>query len=177
MSTDPRYLKSNEAAILDRLAKVMGVPQNFGVAEDARREAAPRITWVWKSERYVRDPAQQREDMAVAHEVEPLFDVHVWGRDYLEASSLRSKLLGALFNEFSTNAYELAGEGKPPKEDEATPLGAGVEIVVPIRLLKVPVPFRVHRQVTLTSATVQGTVTSPSGGSPTSDAGEIVVEE
>lgn len=173
MSTDPRYGQSNESAILDRIAKTMGVAQNLGTLEDARRESAPRITWVWKSERYARDPAQQREEMAVGHEVEPLFDVHVWGRDYREATALRSQLLAALFNEFSPNAYEL-GEGKPPRDDEGSSTAVGVEIVVPIRLLKVPVPFRAHKRITLSSASAEIRVSGSKGEDPTSTGGGVV---
>lgn len=173
--SDTRFTGANEAAIVERVAKEMGVAMGFGAAEEARREAPPRITWVWKGERYTRDPAQQRADMLKAHEVDPLFDVHVWGRDYLDAADLRTRLLGALFNALSPNAYELAGEGKPGTDDEGKPVAVGIEIVIPVRLLKVPVPSRLHQRVTLDTKTSRGVVTGPVGETPTSDGGTVVV--
>lgn len=171
--TDPLYQASNEAAIFARLTKAMGMPLGFGGPEEARREAPPRITWVWKGESHTPDPEQDASDMAVGYEANPLFDVHVWGRDYLDACRLRNLLAAALFNELSPGAYKSEG-AKPGTDDEGLPLAQGCEMVISIRLLGVPMPFRRHQQVTLTGASAQGTVTGPAGEAPTSDAGTIV---
>lgn len=173
-------LKSNTEAVLAKVTGALGaaglkVRCEIGDLEDARRGAPPRIVWCPRGRRYA-DPTQQREGMKVGHEVEPLYDVHVWGGSYFEAERLEAALLAALFNSFSPNAYEL-GEAPAPGQPETPNEAKGWEIVIPIRLLRTPIPAEVRPTVTLLGAQATGAVKGVLGEDPSSAAPTVTVPE
>jgi hypothetical protein len=176
------FTKSNEEAILDAItgelaAAGVKVKCELGEAEDVRRGAPPRIAWVpsRRGRRYTH-PAQQRAGMKVGHEKNVLFDVHVWGANYTEASRLEEALIGVLFNRLSPNAYEL-GDGAGPPDEPETPneAGKGYELVIPIRLLRIPIAAEWRTSLPVESLTATGEVEGHGGAEPASPAPTITI--
>lgn len=165
--------RSNEEAILATVtgnlaAQNVKVKCELGADEDARRGAPPRITWVpRKGGRKYTHPAQQLGDTKVAHEKNVAYDVHVWGASVEMASRLEESLVAALFNELSPNAYEL-GEGGPAELPEGPNEGTGYELIIPIRLLRIPIAAERRQLVTLLGATATGQVVGAHGETPAS---------
>jgi hypothetical protein len=173
MSTPEKFAASAVAGALEKLTKAMGVENKIGNAEAVRRSAPPRVAWVPdpKGRRRQRVVSQQRRDVKHVHEVEPLFLVHLWGRNYFAAEELERKLERALYDTFSPNAYAYEPGGDGYGDD---PGGDGYAIVVPVRLLKIPLPVEIRQSVTLTGATAAGTLKDAGGDNPT-DTGTITV--
>ncbi len=158
--------------ILDQLTTAMGIENRMGAAEAARGGAAPRVTWVPppKAARRYSKVAQQRPDLHVkhVHDVAIAFQVHLWAESYAAAEDLERRLETALYALFSENAYELGPEGEQVGETSPTGQGSiGWLFIVPVRLLRVPIPVTQHRTVKLGSASGQGVVTDPKGAAPT----------
>lgn len=174
------FARSNEQAILDVLsgqivALGLTVRCELGEAEDARRGAPPRIVWVPRrgGRRYTH-PAQQRDGMKVGHEKNVQYDVHVWGSSVADASRIEELLIAALFNAFSPNAYDL-GEGGPALPPETPGDGKGYELVIPIRLLRIPVPAERRGSTGIDSAEATGSVNGAIGEDPTSSAPTVSI--
>lgn len=176
------FTRSNEEAILaaltgDLAGKGFKVKCELGEDEDARRGTPPRITWVpaRRGGRRYTHPAQQPIAGAkVAHEKNVAFDVHVWGGNYPDASRLEDALIATLFNVLSPNGYEL-GDASLPDEPEKSGEAKGYEIVIPVRLLRVPIAAEWRPRVTITTATVSGEIAGPLGEAPASPAPGISV--
>ena len=177
------FTRSNEEAILDFLtghlaALGVKVKCELGDEADARRGAPPRIVWVpsRRGRRYTH-PAQQLAGAKVGHEKNVLFDVHVWGANYPEASRLEDALLAVLFNRISPNGYELQDGGGPPDQPEAPTPGEakGYELVIPIRLLRIPVLVEWRPPTSITAASATGEVVGPLGELPASPAPTITI--
>lgn len=176
-----RFSRSNEEAILDfitgHLAEIgVKVKCELGVEEDARRSAPPRIVWVPapRGRRYTH-PAQQRMGMKVGHEKNVLYDVHVWGANYAEASRLEEALIGVLFNWISPNGYDLEDGGGPPEEPETPGEGKGYELVIPIRLLRIPIAAERRPSTAMSNGTAAGEVVGPTGATPASPGPSITI--
>lgn len=176
------FTRSNEEAILaaitgDLVAKGFKVRCELGEEEDARRGAPPRIVWVpsRRGGRRYTHPAQQLLGQKVAHEKNVQFDVHVWGANYVEVSCLEDALIAALFNQLSPNAYELL-EASLADEPEKPGEGRGYELVIPVRLLRVPITAEWRsRNTPITITTVTGEVAGALGEAPASAASGISV--
>jgi|HubBroStandDraft_2_1064218.scaffolds.fasta_scaffold115531_3 hypothetical protein len=173
--TPETYVGSNVDAILQALTPALaasfGAPLEcrVGSAEEARVGAPPRCVWVppKKGTRVYTGTAQMREDLHIkaVHDVAVLFHVHLWGASYGQAEQLEIALEAALYNTFSPNAYELGPEGT--QEGDNAPTGAGQTFlfVVPVRLLRIPLPVVTYKTVTVTQATALGSVIDGSGNS------------
>jgi hypothetical protein len=185
MTATNGYLGSNAAAIIDTLTVPMSstfgtaIECRLGEAEEARVGAPPRCIWVppKKGTRKYSGTAQQREDLHLksSHDVAVLFQVHLWGANYNEAEQLEIALEAALYNTLSGNAYDLGPEAEQWGDSSPTGQGTTFLFVVPVRLLRIPLPVIVYRTTTVTQATANATVTDPLGGTPTtgSSAGTV----
>lgn len=174
-----RFTQSNEEAILAEISGELArmgrkLKLELGAAEDARRGAPPRVTWVPRegAPRRYAHPAQQRAEGKVAHEKGVSFDVHFWGADYRSASALEDDVIAALYNRFSQNAYEL-GDGVPGPIPETPNEATGYEIITPIRLLRIPIFAELFATVTLETTTAKGQVVGALGEDPASDVTDI----
>lgn len=165
MTTPTLYAGSNTAAILDALTSEMKIQNRIGAEEEARNGAPPRVVWVplARGRAYSGPPTDERTDMKVAHLIAASFDVHLWADDFFRAEELEATLCGALYNRLSPRAYQL-GAGDP--RGGGAPGQRGFVIVVPVTLLRIPIPAELRQQVTLTSKTVTGKVGAPSGDNP-----------
>lgn len=165
------YQGSLPAQVLDQLTTAMGMENRLGAADDARLGAPPRVTWVppTKGTRRYSETAQQRPDLHIkhVHDVAPLYHVHLWGESYTACEQLEQQLEAALYDVFSPNAYELGPEGEQDGDNSPTGQGRGWVFVVPVRLLRSPLPVARFKPVTLATATARGQVTDPKGNNPT----------
>jgi hypothetical protein len=176
-----QFTKSNEEAIFAALtgslaAEGIKVRIELGADEDARRGAPPRIVAVPQGRKYTHPAQQLHATMKVGQEKAPAFDFHCWGADYFQASVLEDAVVRALFNTLSPNAYEL-GDSAPPNYSDTPNEAKGWEIVVPVRLLRIPIPAVQFRRVTIQTITAPGAVTGPNGATPTSAGPTITLEE
>lgn len=167
--TTEAYRGSLPEGVLDHLTAAMSIENRLGTSEDARVGAGPRVTWVPspKASRKYSGTAQQRPDAHIkhVHDVAPLFEVHLWAPSYLEAEQLEVALEKALYDVFSPNAYELGPEGT--QEGEVSPGRRDFLFVVPVRLLRVPLPVATFTPTRLSTATAPSTLADPQGGTPT----------
>lgn len=165
--TTEAYRGSLPETILDQLTAAMSVENRLGTTEDARVGAPPRVVWVPspKAARRYSNTVQQRPDLHLksAHDVAPLFLVHLWGESYTAAEDLEQRLERALYTVFSPNAYELEDGGE---QEADVGLGRGFLFVVPVRLLRVPLAVETYTSVTLATATAVGTLTDQQGANP-----------
>jgi len=168
MSTEA-YRGSLPEGVLDQLTTAMGVRNALGASEDARVGAGPRVTWVPspKASRKYSGTAQQRPDAHIkhVHDVGVLFEVHLWAPSYFEAEQLEVKLEAALYAVFSPNAYELGPEGT--QEGEVSPGRRDFLFVVPVRLLRIPLPVATFTPTKLSTVIAPSTLADPQGGTPT----------
>lgn len=176
-----QFSKSNEEGIFARLtgsfaAEGLKVRIEIGADEDARRGSPPRIVAVPQGRKYTHPAQQLQPSMKVGQEKNTVWDFHCWGTDYFGASMLEDALIRALFNQVSPNAYELA-DSPPPRYADTPNESKGWEIVVPVRLLRIPIPAVVYRRVTLDTITASGSVSGPQGATPTSVGSAITIQE
>lgn len=177
------FVRSNEEAILDFITGHLAalgfrVKCELGAEADARRGAPPRITWVpSRGGRRYTHPAQQRAGGKVGQEKEVLFDVHVWGDNYPAASRLEEALISVLFNHISPNGYELQDGGGPAEEPESPAPGEarGYELVIPIRLLRIPIFVEWRPTATIAEASGAGEVFGALGELPASPGPTITI--
>lgn len=167
--TTEAFVGSLPQTILDQLTTAMGIENRLGTSEDVRVGAPPRVTWVpapKASRRYKGTAQQRRDDLKIkhVHDVEPLFEVHLWGESYGAAEALEVALEKALYTVFSPNAYELS-DGE--QEGEVEPGRRDFLFVIPVRLLRVPLAVATFQTVKLGTITAPGTLTDPQGGTPT----------
>lgn len=168
MATPEKYAGSNVVAILAQLTAAMGVQNSIGTEESARNGAPGngRVTWIpiSKGGRSYSQTAQQHAESKHIHEVAVKFAVHLYARDYGAAERLEIDFMKALYNELSPNAFELQGDGEQFGDEPGSP---GFVFVIPVRLLRIPLPVEIRRRVTLTSATATGELTTSTGAGST----------
>lgn len=168
MAADRPYANANGSKILEVLTTATGFEHKTGLAEEVRRSRPPRVVWVPGPASYGGPNTSSREDMKVAAERARIFKVHFWGKDFEEAERLEDITIRELFNNFSHYAYELGTEEDPEGGDSEH---AGILLVLPIKLLRIPIPAELRLRTMLLGATARGTVTTLAGG--TSDGPEI----
>jgi hypothetical protein len=163
MATPEKFTGSNVAEILAMLTTAMKIPNSIGNAEAARNASAPRVTWVPvpKGGRSYSQTSQQRGEFKHIHEVAIKFQVHLYGRDYFACEELEILLERALYNTLSRNAYELLADGE--ESGDQSPTVNGYEFIVPVRLLRIPLPVEIRKTITLMSASASGSVESIDG--------------
>lgn len=176
-----QFTRSNEEAIFAKLtgsfaAEGLKIRVEIGADEDARRGAPPRIVAVPQGRKYTSPAQQLHASMKVGQEKTTAWDFHCWGADYVGASLLEDALVRALFNQLSPNAYEL-GDSSAPSYADTPNEGKGWEIVVPVRLLRIPIPAVVFKRVTIQTITATATVKGPNGATPSSTGASIQIEE
>jgi hypothetical protein len=171
--TPETYLGSNVGAILEALTPALAtafgssIECRIGTAEQVRVGAPPRCVWVppQKATRIYTGTAQQRQDLHIkaVHDVGVLFLVHLWGANYAQAEQLEVALEAALYTAFSPNAYELGPEGTQEGDNAPTGQGQTFLFVVPVRLLRIPLPVVTFKTVTVTQTTATGAVIDGNG--------------
>jgi hypothetical protein len=163
MATPEKFTSSNVATILTELTTAMKIANSIGNAEAARNTSPPHVTWVpvSKGGRSYSQTAQQRADMKHIHEVAIKFQVHLHGRDYFACEALEILLGKALYDTLSPNAYELLADGE--ESGDQGPTISGYEFIVPVRLLRIPLPVEIRQRVTLSSATATGMLQAADG--------------
>ncbi len=165
------YTGSTIAAVLDLVSGAMGVENKIGESEEARSGAPPRVTWVpaLKASRKYSQTAQQRPDLHMkhAHDVAPLFSVHLWADSYAAAEDLEQRLEAALYASLSGNAYELGPDGEQEGDNAASGQGRSWLFVIPVRLLRIPIPVMVFVPVKIATVTAPILLEGTLGGTPT----------
>lgn len=164
------FVNSNLDGVLDAIGTSMGLECRIGAAEDARTGAPPRVVWVPapKAARKYTITAQQRPEAHFkhVHDVAALFSVHLWADSYAAAEDLERRLETALYNVLSPNGYELE-DGEQVGDSAPTGSGQTWLFVVPVRLLRIPIPVETFVPTKLATITAPLTLRDAIGGTPT----------